>query len=271
MGHTIIIADGIGRVMGSDLTGILREVMRDMTGGRAVAVAFSGGLDSGIVAAMAREAAGSATLYTAGLDGAYDVNESEEVAGILGMEWRHIRVSEEDIEDSVRHMIRITGTLNPITLSFEIPFYYVAKHSSEPYVIGGQGADELFAGYSKYLGLSDDELREMMDADMYRLLNETLSHEREVARAFGKEVLYPFLDPRVVEAVGRIDIRDLAPGEVRKTSLRRVAEDIGQPEVAAKKKKAAQYGSGSMNLLRRIAKSRGKTVREMIGEMSPEG
>lgn len=267
MGHILIIRDTIDTDMASELTPVFREVISDMVRGRTVAVAFSGGLDSGIVAAIARDAARSAVLYTSGVDDAYDVNESRDMAGILGMEWHHVRISEEDIEDCVRHMIGITGTVNPVTLSFEIPFYYVAKHASEPYIIGGQGADELFAGYSKYIGLSEPDLRDMMNADMCRLLNETLAHERAVAKEFGKEVLYPFLDSRVAKAVGAIDIGDLAPGDVRKKSLREVAEDIGQPEVAAKKKKAAQYGSGSMSLLRRIARSKGMTVREMIEGM----
>lgn len=267
MEHILIKWDTINTDMTSELTPVFREVIADMVRDRSVAVAFSGGLDSGIVAAIARDSAGSTVLYTSGVDDAYDVNESREMARVLGMEWHHIVISEVDIEDCVRHMIRITGTVNPITLSFEIPFYYVARYAAEPYIIGGQGADELFAGYSKYIGLSEPDLRDMMNADMCRLLDETLAHERAVAKEFGKEVLYPFLDSRVAKAVGDIDIGDLVPGDVRKKSLREVAEDIGQPEIAAKKKKAAQYGSGSMNLLRRIAKSKGMTVREMIGGM----
>ncbi len=46
---------------------------------------------------------------------------------------------------------------------------------------------------------------------------------------------------------------------------------IGQPEVAAKKKKAAQYGSGAMNLFRKIAKRKGMTVNEMVTEMKADG
>ena len=70
-----------------------------------------------------------------------------------------------------------------------------------------------------------------------------------------------------LDAVGKIDMKDLIPGEVRKENLRKVAEIIGQPEVAAKKKKAAQYGSGAMNLFRKIAKKKGVTVNEMVTGM----
>ena len=120
------------------------------------------------------------------------------------------------------------------------------------------------------LKLSEEEFKGMRAADMMRLLTKTLSHEKAVSEHFGKKVLYPYLDRKVVDVVDRMDMRDLMPGDVRKESLRKVAESIGQPEVAAKMKKAAQYGSGAMNLFRRIARSEGKTVNDMIREWSDE-
>ena len=251
-----------------ELTSSLREVIKGMVQGKDVAVAFSGGLDCGIVATMVREFAHSATLYTAGVEDAYDIQESKEVSGILGMDWKELRITDIDLEDCIKDMISITATVDPITLSFEIPLYYVSKNCKESIILGGQGADELFAGYSKYIGLSEEEFRDTREADMVRLLTNTLSHEAAVSGHFGKTVLYPYLDKRVTDIVSRMDMKDLMPGEVRKECLRKVAENIHQPEVAAKKKKAAQYGSGAMNLFRKMAKSRGMTVNELIREWS---
>ena len=255
----------------AELTGILRAVIREMVEGKDIAVAFSGGLDSGIVAAIAKEYAASAKLYTAGVADAYDVLESKSLAETLGMEWEHILITEDDLEDNIKEMIGVTGTVNPITLSFEIPLFYVSRSVKEKYIIGGQGADELFAGYSKYVGLPEDEFKDLREADMARLFKDTLAHERMVSDHFGKTILYPYLDKRVMDAVGKIDMKDLIPGEVRKENLRKVAESIGQPEVAAKKKKAAQYGSGAMNLFRKIAKKKGMTVNEMVTGMRTDG
>ena len=248
----------------AELTEVLRSAIRRMVEGRDVAVAFSGGLDSGIVATIAKEYARSIRLYTAGVQDAYDVLESRDIAEKLGLEWEHILISEDDLEGCIREMIGVTGTVNPITLSFEIPLFYVSKTVKEEFIIGGQGADELFAGYSKYVGLSEEEFKDLREADMARLFNETLGHERMVSEHFGKTVLYPYLDKEVMDTVGKIDMKDLIPGDVRKENLRKVAEIIGQPEVAAKKKKAAQYGSGAMNLFRKIAKKKGVTVNEMV-------
>ena len=254
----------------AELTDVLRSAIRRMVEGRDVAVAFSGGLDSGIVAAIAKEYARSIRLYTAGVQDAYDVLESRDIAEKLGLEWEHILISEDDLEGCIRDMIGITGTVNPITLSFEIPLYYVSKTVKEDFIIGGQGADELFAGYSKYVGLPEESFRDLREADMARLFNETLVHESSVSKHFGKTVLYPYLDKGVMDTVGKIDMKDLIPGDVRKENLRKVAEIIGQPEVAAKKKKAAQYGSGAMNLFRKIAKKKGMTVSEMVMGMKAD-
>ena len=255
----------------AELTGILRTVIKEMVEGKDIAVAFSGGLDSGIVAAIVKEYAASVKLYTAGVADAYDVLESKSLAETLGMEWEHILITENDLEDCIREMIGVTGTVNPITLSFEIPLFYVSRSVKEKFIIGGQGADELFAGYSKYVGLPEDEFKDLREADMARLFNDTLAHEKMVSEHFGKTILYPYLDKRVMDTVGKIDMKDLIPGDVRKENLRKVAESIGQPEVAAKKKKAAQYGSGAMNLFRKIAKKKGMTVNEMVMEMRSDG
>ncbi|MFA6710024.1 MAG: asparagine synthase-related protein [Candidatus Methanomethylophilaceae archaeon] len=248
----------------AELTSVMKETIRGMVEGKDVAVAFSGGLDSGIVAAMTKEYARSVRLYTAGVEDAYDVIASRELAEILGLPWEHILISKDNLETNIREMIEVSGTDNPITLSFEIPLFYVSKNIGEKYIIGGQGADELFAGYSKYIGLSEDALRDQMEADMISLLTDTLSHERSVSEHFGKTILYPYLDKRVIDVVKTMDMKDLVPGEIRKETLRKVAEMIGQPEIAAKKKKAAQYGSGAMSLFRKIAKKKGITVSEFI-------
>ena len=86
----------------AELTDVLRSAIRRMVEGKDVAVAFSGGLDSGIVAAITKEYASSVRLYTAGVMDAYDVLESKALAETLGMEWEHILISEKDLEDSIR-------------------------------------------------------------------------------------------------------------------------------------------------------------------------
>lgn len=249
-----------------ELLDALGSAVREMMDGR-TAVAFSGGLDSGVIAAIA-SGHGSIRAYTVGTEGSYDVRASEELARDMGIEWEHIPLTASALEEDLRDMIRITGTVNPITLSFEVPLYYVMRHSPERVILSGQGADEIFAGYSKYENLDGDDLRDRMDRDMMELMRNTLVHERKVADRFGKRIGYPYLDPRVTSIASAMDIGDLAPRDLRKTVLRDVAGLLGQPGIAARPKKAAQYGSGTMDTLRRMAKGRGMTVSSMIAAIS---
>lgn len=231
------------------------------------AVAFSGGLDSGVIAVMAKRH-GHVVLYTVGTEGSYDVNASKELAEIIGVEWVHIRLTEDELESDLKDMIAMTGTLNPITLSFEIPLFCVMKHSKEDTILSGQGADELFAGYAKYESLDDDDLRDRMNKDMMELLKTTLVHEMKMAEHFGKTMGYPYLNDDVLDIVKGMEIKDIAPREVRKSVLRDVATLLNQPEIAAKPKKAAQYGSGTMDTLRKIAKKKGTTVSGLVTMLS---
>jgi len=233
------------------------------------AVAFSGGLDSGIIAALAGKH-GNTMLWTVGSKGSYDVEASEEMASSMNLPWEHLELSTETIENELREMIMLTGTVNPITLSFEIPLFYVMKYSSQKVIMSGQGADELFLGYSKYEGMEENELNDHMKADLMNLMNVTLKHEKKVADHFGKTMIYPYLDERILRIVETMEISDLAPREVRKAVLRDVAIRMGHPEVAAKPKKAAQYGSGTMDALRKVAKRNGTTVSGLISKIAEE-
>ena len=251
----------------NELISSLESSVREAVTGKKTAVAFSGGLDSGILSVISKGHA-DVTLYTVGVEGAYDVIAAEEAARAMELPWRHILISEDILENEMPEMIRMTGTVNPITISFEIPLYMVLKHSSEDVVLSGQGADELFAGYSKYVGLSKEESSDMMKSDMMQLLSVTLVHERTVADSFGKKVVYPYLDENVMRSTDRMNIYGAGEEEERKPVLRDVARSLGHPELAEKRKKAAQYGSGTMATMRSMAKRRKMTVREMIAAMA---
>ncbi len=247
----------------------LDRTVRSMTEGRDVAVAFSGGLDSGVVAVLAGRYAKSVKLYTVGAEGSYDVEAARGMSEGLGMEWEHIVMDEDSLVEGLRDSMRITGTTDPVTLSFEVPLMFILPRVGEGYVIGGQGADETLWGYSKYLDLPEDELRVRAERDMRTLREVTQVHESRMAAAYGKTVLYPFLSDEVLDAVSRLDFGYMRPvGDDRKRPLKDAARELGHPEIAGKTKKAAQYGTGSMNMIKRLAKRSGQSVSDYISGLA---
>ena len=176
---------------------------------------------------------------------------AQDMSERLGLPWLHIPITKDNIEQRLREMISITRTSSPLTLSFELPLFFVCKTVHEKYILGGQGSDELVR---------------TRKADLGKLITSTIPHETIVADHFGKKILYPYMDPIVTMQVNAMDLKDLKPldADSRKLVLRQVARNLGYPFIAEKRKKAAQYGSGTMDLVREVAKDRGMTYPELV-------
>lgn len=263
---SIMIDTSTMSVNSENLERALVSAIRNGVEDQDIAVAFSGGLDSGLVAAIAKDYARSVTLYTSGKEQSYDVVMAQDMSERLGLPWLHIPITADNIESRLREMITITGTSSPLTLSFELPLFFVCRTVHEKLIIGGQGSDELFAGYSKYVGMTEDELDRARKSDIGKLITSTIPHETRVADHYGKKILYPYMDPLVTMQVNAMDLKELMPADAdsRKMLLKQVARNLGYPFIAEKRKKAAQYGSGTMDLVREVSKNKGMTYTELV-------
>ncbi len=243
-----------------------------LLGGKDVAVAFSGGIDSGIVAALASRHARGVRLYTAGTPGSHDIETALATAPLLGIDIETVEIRDSDIVDYLREAMTVTGTDSPLTLAFEMPLFCVLRTCREGCVAGGQGSDEQFAGYSKYVGKQDVPLREEMAGDMAKLYKETLPHERKAAAHFGKEMEYVFLDRELVSFMRNVPTAALLPAgeEVRKKLLGDAAMDLGLEYLAGRPKKAAQYGSGVMDAVKRVCRKKGVTYNQLVAGLKKE-
>ncbi len=223
------------------------------------ALSFSGGLDSGILAFLFQDL----RLYTVGLEGSRDVENAVELANILGREVEIIPLEEESVVEGIIFLKRIQPDISPMEISFELPLYIVLSRVEEKYVVTGQGADELFGGYSKYL-----REPERMRDDLKTLFEKTLPRERRMAALLLKELITPYLNDEIVELASSIPLEMKIREGVRKWILREAAKRLGAPEeLWSREKKAAQYGSGVWKMMKRMAKERGMDLESFVSSL----
>ncbi len=228
------------------------SIERSLIGTRGAAIAFSGGLDSSLLAHIASRGSSRHALYTVGLSGARDIAASRRAASLLGLESRHVvlEVSEGDVLKAAGALRALHQGMSRVEVAFTTPLYIVCSRASEGVVVTGDGADELFGGYHRYLHMSGPELEAALKGDLERLLERGIHRHRRVAGELGKELRTPYLDAEVVRFASGLGAGEKVSGGKRKIALRRAARALGLPEELCElPKRAAQYGSGVMRAL----------------------
>ena len=256
----------------AELEDAIVDGIRRAVEGRRVAVAFSGGLDSGLAACLSDCYAESVTLYTCGSDGSFDVLAAEELSETIGLPWVHVRISEDDVEDTIRRLISATGTDDPFTISYELQLFTVCESAEEPVVVSGQGADEYFMGCAKYVECADCDYLAYVRDGVDRLRNVSIPCELSIAQHFGRTLCYPYMHPDVLSVAESIDPWDMRPGDMdsRKSVLKEAAVELGYPFLARRTKKSSQYGSGTTDIIRALAKRRGLMYNQYIAQVCRE-
>lgn len=226
-------------------------------GGKRIAVAFSGGVDSAILAVLASKFA-IIKLFTLGLKDSYDIAMARSIAKELNIWWVPITVSEEEVYDAIPTVINSVPCRTQMDISLAVGFYLLGKRVKSygfKGIILGQLADELFAGYKKYEMVPVEKLNEMILHDVEKSY---LGLARDVAafQISGICPVLPYAKKRIVNLGLKTSPNLKIKDGMRKYILRKLAEKLGLPEqVIRGPKKAFQYGSGIDRLVRKWMKS----------------
>jgi asparagine synthase (glutamine-hydrolysing) len=252
---------------GATAVAALREAIERSAGavpGAGLAVAFSGGVDSALVAARCPDA----PLYVAGFPDSPDVRAARETARLLGRvdDLQVVTLDGAAVREHAATIARATGRTNPMDIAIAIPLVAVAGRARGDgctRLAVGQGADELFGGYDKVARAPDDP---RVEADSVRGaarelvggLPDQLERDVLALRAAGVEPAAPLLHDRVVRVALGLPGRLLVNGRgERKVALRRAARAWLPDRVAFRGKRAAQYGSRTARELDRLAREAG--------------
>ena len=214
-----------------------------------VTISFSGGIDSALVALLAKDFT-DVELIAVGTPGAHDLIAAKSAAEIIGMKLKCIEVSPEKMASEAIAMKKKID-LEQIEVEFMLPFWIAAKEAKHSTLMCGQGADELFGGYARF---REKKNIPNLSKEVKNLNDRIPNRENKIANLFDLELSCPYLSNDVVQAAENFSQEERI-GEIGKVVLRQSAEMLGLPrEIAQRKKKAAQYGSGSQKALKKMIK-----------------
>ncbi len=138
---------------------------------------LSGGIDSGIITAIAQSYNSDLKTFTVSFAGEYDESSlAQLVANRYGTQHHTIPISFDNLEADIEKILFNYG--EPFFDSSAIPSYYVSKEAKKhlTVILNGDGGDEVFGGYrryvpfSKYDFFSSSPLTRKLAAGLHKLL-----------------------------------------------------------------------------------------------------
>lgn len=255
-----------------------KSTQRKVSGLKEVAVAFSGGLDSSIIAAITRSTGIAPTLIHASLPRQPEIQHAKQIAEELRLPIEACEFNENDVEKVLPNVLWTTEESDPVDISIAIPVYWTAEKASEKgfsVLLAGQGADELFGGYKRYvdcyLTQGAEETRKEMFDDVANLYESNIERDYKIFSSHDVELRLPFATYEIAKLAETLPINlKLEPKvtTLRKLVLRRVAANLELPiSVVTKPKKAIQYTTGVNKALKKIAKRHHLTIKDYLKKM----
>ena len=220
-----------------------------------VVIAFSGGVDSTLLAKICKDLKKQICLVTVGFPHSHDLSFSQTISCLLSDSQNHFvyELNDVDFNQSVEY---VRSTISCDCLSHIencIAFFHLSKiiknNNLGSFFLTANGLDELFCGYDKYRLYFDSGYSSMLKLMEEKLANEfhLMKEISNVIRESGVQSFQPFLTNSFIDYAKAIPLEHKIKGPddfLRKHIIREIALNIGVPkESAMYPKKALQYGS----------------------------
>jgi len=118
-----------------------------------VAVAFSGGLDSTLLAKICKDLGFEVTLLTIGFSHSHDIEFSKVIASKIGLPQNIYILNEQEFYKVLSHVRQIIDCDNVSHIENCIAYFHIAKLANKSgfrQILTANGCDELFCGYNEY-------------------------------------------------------------------------------------------------------------------------
>ncbi|MBI2108418.1 asparagine synthase C-terminal domain-containing protein [Candidatus Woesearchaeota archaeon] len=228
-------------------------------------ILLSGGVDSSLIAFIAKKLNCDFTCYTVGLENSEDVIWANKAAKEYG--FRHVcRVlSQQEFEFAIRNTAKLVNEADVTKVCVGSVLYAAGKLALNDKInalFGGLGSEEIFAGYQRHSDAFGNGNFEALHKECWNgmkgMWKRDLVRDFTIAKALGLELRAPFLDKELIAYAMSIHPMYKLDKTEKKIILRDAAEFIGlKKEFAWRKKKAAQYGSDFVDGLDKLAAKNG--------------
>jgi len=220
---------------------------------------LSGGLDSSVVAYLAREFQPGLKTFTVGIgiSDSEDLRRAREVAQYLGTEHYDYIYREEEIEEVLPEVIYHLESFDEDCVYGAVANYFAARLAAQHTggVLCGEGADEFLGGYhllkkarseAEFLQLSQDLITNAYHTGLQRLDRMMAAHSLDFRP--------PFVDGRVIALCAKIPPAWKVHGKkkVEKWILRKAFAGLLPDNISSRVKQPFASGAGSAKLTKLI-------------------
>ena len=232
---------------------VLKRLMSDVP----VGAFLSGGLDSSIIAAIARQHLDELHTFSVGIEGSRDIQAARVVARHLDTVHHEYIFSREELVAALPEIIFHLESYDQDLVRSAIPCYFTARLASQfvKVILTGEGADELFAGYAYHRTIScPKQLQQELRRSICSLHNINLQRVDRLTMAHSIEGRVPFLDLDLVRLAQAIppELKLFKTGNnrlIEKWILRKACQDLLPDEIVWREKEQFDEGSGTTALI----------------------
>ena len=227
-------------------------VTENLRGINKIGIAFSGGIDSTLLAMICKNMNIDTTLFTVGFPDSNDIEFSKSISQKINMNHKILEIDKGDLAAITKKIKNEISCSNTSHIENCIAFSYIAKLASKndtSVVLTANGFDELFCGYNNFrfiFNQGSDTINKTIES---KILNELeLTNEiKQVAKEYRVSILQPFLSKGFISVAMKFPIYNKIVSNddvLRKHIIRKIALSFDlPPEVIFRRKKAIQYGS----------------------------
>jgi diphthine-ammonia ligase len=228
-------------------------------------VFFSGGVDSSLIALLAKKENADFICYAVGFQDdetkdPEDIVEAKKVAKKFDLHFKYKIYNLNEIEIIIKKTVQIlkkvgkTDVVNIGVGAVIVAAVELSKEDHIDYFLGGLGSEEIFAGYERHD--KADNIHEECWSGLKYMHGRDLVRDFNLGKEMGFNLRTPFLDKDLIEYAMKLPSEWKIVDDKKKVILREVADEF-LGDFAWRKKKAAQYGSCIDKAISKLAKNNG--------------